>query len=459
MINKKYNIDKIFIFFLFIHLFIWTLIPSISNNNLPLDVIEALAWGSDLSWGYNKHPPMSAWFVEIFYQIFGNQDWAYYFLSQVFVVLAFYVVFKFSEDFLENKKLSLISVLLLEGIYFYNFTTPEFNVNICQLPFWALTVYYCWKGIKQNDVLIWLLFGLVAAFGVLSKYLFIYLLLALDIFFIYLIINKKFKYKSLISIVSFLIVLIPHFIWLLNNDFITFTYAFKRTGLSESQFLDHIINPIIFLGKQLGILIPFFFLFSLTLSKFKIKFNLKDKKLLFLFSVSCLPILLMFLTSFFIGAKIRTMWMTPFYLFMGVFFVYILQKYIILKKLKNFYLIFLILFIFSPFAYFIVSTTQTDKKTDYPGKKISIMVQKNWEKNFSNKIGLIGGNEWHGGNLSYHLKSRPRWDNILETRKTLVANDNDGFVIIGEQEILSEICVGIFFVTENLGVCMIGEKI
>ena len=123
-----------------------------------------------------------------------------------------------------------------------------------------------------------------------------------------------------------------------------------------------------------------------------------------------------------------------------------------------FYSLFLILFIFSPFAYFFVSITQTDKKTDYPGKKISTIVQKNWEKNFSNKIGLVGGNEWHGGNLSYHLKSRPRWDNILETGKTVATNNDDGFVIIGEQEILSKICVGAFFVTENLGVCMVGEK-
>ena len=166
----------------------------------------------------------------------------------------------------------------------------------------------------------------------------------------------------------------------------------------------------------------------------------------------------MFLTSFFIGAKLRTMWMTPFYLFIGVFFVYVFQKYINLKKLKNFYIVFLILFIFSPLAYLMVSITQTDKRTDYPGKKISIEVQKKWEKNFSNKIGLVGGNEWHGGNLSYHLKSRPRWDNILETGKTFITNNNDGFVIIGEQEILSNICVGVFFVTESLGICMIGKN-
>ena len=96
---KKININKTLIFFLFAHLIIWTLVPSISNTNLPLDTIEALAWGTNIDWGYNKHPPLSAWFVEAFYQIFRNQDWAYYFLSQLFVVIAFFVVFKFSEDF------------------------------------------------------------------------------------------------------------------------------------------------------------------------------------------------------------------------------------------------------------------------------------------------------------------------------------------------------------------------
>ena len=110
---EKININKTLIFFLIAHVTIWTLVPSISNYNLPLDTIEALAWASNLDWGYNKHPPLSAWSVEVFYQIFGSQDWAYYLLSQIFVALAFFVVFKFSEDFFKNKIISLISVLLL----------------------------------------------------------------------------------------------------------------------------------------------------------------------------------------------------------------------------------------------------------------------------------------------------------------------------------------------------------
>ena len=101
MINKNY-LYKFYLLFLSLHLIIWTLVPSLTNENLPLDTIEALAWGSNLDWGFNKHPPFSAFAVEIFYQIFGNKDWAYYLLSQIFVLTSFIIVFKFAYDFFEN---------------------------------------------------------------------------------------------------------------------------------------------------------------------------------------------------------------------------------------------------------------------------------------------------------------------------------------------------------------------
>ena len=202
------NINNIFFIFALSHLIIWTLVPSLTNKNLPLDTIEALAWGSNLDWGFDKHPPMSAFFTEVLYQIFGAQDWVFYLLSQIFVLIAFYFVFKFAYEILEDIKLSLISVLLLETIYFYNFTSPEFNVNICQLPFWSLVVYYSWKIYKSKEIefIDCFLVGLFAAIGFLSKYLFIYLLISIDLLFIYLIFIKKIKkfdFKYLITIRGF----------------------------------------------------------------------------------------------------------------------------------------------------------------------------------------------------------------------------------------------------------------
>ena len=88
---KTKSVNKLLLVFLFTHLLIWTLIPTISNLNLPLDTIEALTWGNNLQLGYDKYPPLFPLFTELFYFIFGNQDWAYYLLSQIFVISSFFI--------------------------------------------------------------------------------------------------------------------------------------------------------------------------------------------------------------------------------------------------------------------------------------------------------------------------------------------------------------------------------
>ena len=434
------NINNVFYIFVTSHLIIWTIVPSITNNNLPLDTIEALAWGSNLDWGFNKHPPMSAFFTEVFFNIFGAQDWAFYFLSQLFVIISFYFVFRFAQEILKDRLLSLISVLLLETIYFYNYTTPEFNVNVCQLPFWSLVVYFSWKVYSSKNIKFFdcFLIGLFGAIGFLSKYLFAYLLLSITIFFIYSIYKKKlikFDFKYLIAIEVFIVLLIPHIVWLYDNSFITFTYGLSRTGLESSDAIDHIKYPIIFLIKQIGILVLFLFLNWLMIKKIKFKVDFKDKKLLFLIFINFLPIVLMFFTSFITGSKIRTMWMTPFYLFFGVLSIYLFQSQINLKRLKVFFLSFLFLFFLSPILYSYISISQTDKRTDYPGKKIANKVQITWNQNFDEPIQFVIGDEWKAGNLSYHLESRPTWEGFVDNE---ILND------VKEYLCIDDVCIGTY---------------
>ena len=457
MINKK-NTTKILFVFLTSHLVIWTLIPSFTNLNLPLDTIEALAWGSNLEWGFNKHPPFSAFAVEVVFQIFGNQDWAYYLLSQIFVVCAFYFVFKLSNELLNNIKLALISLLLLEGIFFYNFTTPEFNVNVSQLPFWALSIYFTWRCVKFDKKVDYVFLGIFAGLGILSKYLFVYLLIGIKLLFIYLILKKK-KIKLLNFFIAgpvTLLILLPHIIWLINNDYSTINYGLQRTG-GIGNFLDHIIYPLIFLGKQIGILVPFIFLFFSLNKRFKIKINYKDEKLIFLIFTIIVPIMLMVLTSAAMGVKIRTMWMTPFYLFSGLFIIYLYQKVVRKNNLKKFIFIFSVIFLLSPLTYLIVSLSSDVKRTDYPGGEIARLVQDKWNKNFRNEIKIVIGDEWSAGNLSYHLYSRPKW---MQTLKTNVSdlNSEQGIVYTGNPKVLKKVCPGVFGVIRPVGYCMIGKK-
>jgi hypothetical protein len=220
--------------------------------------------------------------------------------------------------------------------------------------------------------------------------------------------------------------------------------------------MDHLLLPSIFLIKQIGILIPFFLIFYFLLKKFKFKINL-DQRFIFLLFTFLIPILFIFLTSIILGIKIRTMWMTPFYLLTGVFMIYIFQKNILKKNFKKFTTIFLFIFIISPTTYLIVSLKNDFKRTDYPGKEIARLVQNKWDSNFRNDINIIVGDEWYAGNLSYHLGSRPKWMNSLKNEASNVKL-NGGVIYTGNPEILKKVCPGVFGTIKPVGYCMIGQK-
>ena len=125
--------------------------------------------------------------------------------------------------------------------------------------------------------------------------------------------------------------------------------------------------------------------------------------------------------------------MTPFYLFFGVLIIYLYKSKIDVNKLKGFVTIFLCLFVFSPFAYAYVSITNNDKRTDYKGKKISQIIEQEWKEYSKGEFQLshVIGDEWIAGNLSYHLKTRPKWHNI--STNTLLLDG--GFIIINRPDL------------------------
>jgi hypothetical protein len=129
------------------------------------------------------------------------------------------------------------------------------------------------------------------------------------------------------------------------------------------------------------------------------------------------------------------MWMTPFYLFFGVLFIYIFQSQINLKKVKSFLYGFLFLFFLSPTLYSYISISETNKRTDYLGKEIAKKVQLAWDQDFNKSIDFVVGDEWKAGNLSYHLKSRPVWEGFI---------NNETLNIADEYLCIDDICVGTY---------------
>ena len=228
--------------------------------------------------------------------------------------------------------------------------------------------------------------------------------------FVYFFLDFNFDFVKSIIII---------FIGTISNIYLTFVY--QKTQISDRSALLFLMIDILQLSALVyltgGVVNPF--IIFLIIPSIFASSNLGLRTNLFL----------VLITSTLTGAKIRTMWMTPFYLFLGTLLLLIFKKNIEFKKIKKFYYIFLFFFILSPTAYLGVSLADGAKRTDYPGKEISRLVQNKWDDNFINEIKIVIGDEWSAGNLSYHLKSRPKWvgltnSNILNNSSQFICVDN-----------------------------------
>ena len=147
---------------------VWTALPTLLYANLPLDLIEALTYGPEWPLGSDKLPPLPWWLVGIMYRLFGA-DIAYYALAEVVVIIAFVLVWKTARPLVGTTG-ALISVLIIDGLHYFQYTAAKFNHDVMQLPFWALAGWSFHAALRRGHIGHWLLLGIAFAGALWAKY-------------------------------------------------------------------------------------------------------------------------------------------------------------------------------------------------------------------------------------------------------------------------------------------------
>ena len=405
-------VQRLFWSFILMHIVLWTLAPTLFNTNLPLDTVEALAWGREWQLGYYKHPPLSAWLAELAGVASGG-DWGLYLLSQLCIGVAFYAMWRLAGEFLPPE-LALISVLLLEGVSYHNLTSPEFNVNVTLVACWALVIITFWRAVERADWRYWVACGFFAALGFLTKYLIAFLLLPL---FLFLVSDPRSR-RSLSSpgpylgLVVFIVVAAPHLVWIWQNDFITFQYGLKRAGGQESiSWTRHLFNPLKFLLAQAAMLIlPLLLLRSL--GPLVRRSNGERRRGWFLGAAFLGPIAFYFALSALTGMKLRTMWGTPLFVVGGLFLVYFFAPEASRWKPERFKRSWLGLFSLLLSIYVLVvllspSITHEGKRLHFEGRELARQAEAFWQAEFDRPLRYVVADEWLGGNVGWYATSRP----------------------------------------------------
>ena len=123
------------------------------RNTLFFDATEAIAWGELLSFGTNKHPPLSGWLADGFYQLFFQHDFAIYLLGILCIAIGLIYIYKLAKYFLDSKKAVCAALIITSSLYYSHFVLYyNFNCNILAMALWPILIYYFYKSIKFDKL-------------------------------------------------------------------------------------------------------------------------------------------------------------------------------------------------------------------------------------------------------------------------------------------------------------------
>lgn len=410
---KHFHAERWLYLFISLHLVLWTLVPALVRYNLPLDSIEGTIWGHQLEWGYDKNPFLNGWLTAFATYLGGPSGWMVYLFSQLSVAACFWAVWMLARCMLPPVY-ALISVMLLEGVQYYNFHAIDFNDNTLELGLWALTIYFFYKALRSPSKTAWILTGLFAGLGMMAKYYTASLLAAMTLYLFYNHSNRK-QLTTLppyLGLLTFVMLILPHFIWLFFHDFITVKYVFERAS-SPPSWTNHFFFPAQFAWQQLQAFLPALVFFGLLLIGKKPLLNPQPLKLpssdkAFLFYMGLGPLLLTALLSLCLGIKLRAGWGMPLLSLWGIILFATVRPHLTKTKIHSF-LALIYIFMCALLSGYSVSLIDSSdaSSANFPGHQIAQRITQEWHETYHSKLVYVGGSRWVGGNIGFYSKDHP----------------------------------------------------
>ena len=400
---------------LFLHAAVWTALPTLLYANLPLDLIEALVYGQEWQLGYDKLPPLPWWLVEIVHRLVGY-NLAYYLLAQIAVVAALWLVWLTARP-LVGPLGALAAVLIVDGLHYLNYTSAKFNHDVIQLPFWALAGFAFHRALRGGWIGHWLLLGLALGMSLWAKYFVVVLAAPLALFILY----DRDARKVLampgpyVAAVVALVTMAPHIVWLIQNDFLPFTYAEHR-ALPSRGLIDHVLHPLEFGISQAFFLIPSL-LIALPLffprqggNQIKLDPNGFDRRIVTWLAFG--PMATVLVMSAISGRGTVAMWGYPLWLFLGVWIV-MAAKAFDESHVARVTLIWAAVFGCLALAFILNYAVLPNydhryRAVFFPGSDLGRELSQRYHAATGRPISYVIGSMWDGGNVAHYAPDHPR---------------------------------------------------
>lgn len=313
-----------FPFFIVAYFTIQIIIRLLTSSIVVLDESEQIMLSQYFSLGYNEQPPLYTWLQMGVFKVFGISVFGLALLKNILLCLTYLYIYKLGLLLLNDKlkaSLGALSLMLIPQLVWDAQVDQTHTVLLTTAT--TLTLYYFFKiAIENAFVSNFVLFGIFSGVGLMAKYNFILVLIALGIMASLI---KEFRIhfynkRLIIAMGIALVFVLPHFIWFISHLDIATHRTIERmnvghTGSALSNFfkgsLDLVVSCVVFLT-------PFWMIFVILFrKKFAFSFNTHAKALL---GYSIIIFIFLFVMVAMSGTThIKERWLQPYLVFVPLF--------------------------------------------------------------------------------------------------------------------------------------------
>ena len=134
------------------------------------DEFYYLACGEHLDWGYVDHPPFIALVAFLISKTLGTSLLAIRFLPALAVAAVVVLTGRITQELGGSRFAQALAALAVALAPVFLYTGHVLSMNAFDYLFWALSSYVLVLILKNDRLRLWLLFGLIAGVGLMTKY-------------------------------------------------------------------------------------------------------------------------------------------------------------------------------------------------------------------------------------------------------------------------------------------------
>ncbi len=244
--NSKSNIYK----FILLYSFIFILIRFFASKyGMTYDEAEQFIDAKNFVLGYTDQPPLYSWILKCTSFLFGLNTTMMMMVYHTIVVIFLVFLYKISELIFNDNIKSFYCFISYTLFFIYSYDFYRYTIHtalmmlLCALALYIYLKIYLNKTSLTNYSLLGIFFGL----GLLSKYNFIFFILALIFSSCFTQQGRKvlFNLKTLLAIILCLLITAPHLVWVINNDFQPIHYALKRGEAGSTSVIFNLISVLL----------------------------------------------------------------------------------------------------------------------------------------------------------------------------------------------------------------------